>query len=172
MKYCPRRSELWVNVKEMNQGLIDNWNSVVSSGDLVYHLGDFAFRKKGDTNAFQKIVDQLNGQIILIKGNHDRTKEVKGIFPIVLETATMKLGSKLYGVAHAPPDAVINGVKYGLCGHVHNKWKIHINRVLHVSKHKTISKKIPLINCGVDVWDYKPVSFEEITNLTQSLGHE
>lgn len=29
-------------VEEMDKALIDNWNSVVSNADHVYHLGDFA----------------------------------------------------------------------------------------------------------------------------------
>jgi calcineurin-like phosphoesterase family protein len=50
----------------MNQRLIDNWNSRVKQGDLVYHLGDFAWRDS------RKIRHQLKGKIILILGNHDK----------------------------------------------------------------------------------------------------
>lgn len=56
------------NVDEMNQGLIDNWNSVIGKDDFVFHLGDFAF---GGSELWCNILKQLNGNIVLIKGNHD-----------------------------------------------------------------------------------------------------
>ena len=54
------------SVEAMNDALIQNWNSLVSSGDVVYHLGDFAFRNHAD------FARRLNGQIVLIEGSHDR----------------------------------------------------------------------------------------------------
>jgi calcineurin-like phosphoesterase family protein len=35
INYCDRP---FSNVKEMNEAIIDNWNSVVKQNDLVYHL--------------------------------------------------------------------------------------------------------------------------------------
>lgn len=48
--------------EEMADTIIKNWNSVVSSKDIVYHLGDF-----GDYD----LVKKLHGKIYLICGNHD-----------------------------------------------------------------------------------------------------
>jgi calcineurin-like phosphoesterase family protein len=53
-------------VEEMNEVLIDRWNSVVRSQDIVYHLGDFAFGKENI-----KIAERLHGKKRLIMGNHD-----------------------------------------------------------------------------------------------------
>lgn len=55
------------DVIEMNQGLIDHWNSVVGVDDEVLHLGDFSFKGKGGT---QEILNQLNGNITFVRGNH------------------------------------------------------------------------------------------------------
>lgn len=52
------------NVEEMNKVLINNWNSIVGKNDIVYHLGDF-----GD----YRFRELLNGKIILIKGNYERS---------------------------------------------------------------------------------------------------
>ena len=41
IKLCHRP---FLSAKEMNEKLIENWNSVVSRDDTVYHLGDVAFR--------------------------------------------------------------------------------------------------------------------------------
>lgn len=40
MKFCQRP---WKTVEEMDNALIQNWNSVVGENDIVFHLGDFAF---------------------------------------------------------------------------------------------------------------------------------
>jgi calcineurin-like phosphoesterase family protein len=56
------------------QWLTDVWNKNVSSGDLVYHLGDFSFAKKYDDIALFLL--KLNGQKIFIKGNHDRKEHL------------------------------------------------------------------------------------------------
>lgn len=53
----------------MNATLVQNWNRTVSKEDTIYFLGDFAF---AGTQKIQEILGQLNGRIILIKGNHDR----------------------------------------------------------------------------------------------------
>lgn len=67
LRYCSRPFE---TVEEMNQALIDNWNSVVGKDDHVYHLGDFCF---GNVEKWNSILEPgvLNGNIHLILGNHD-----------------------------------------------------------------------------------------------------
>ncbi len=57
----------------MNQQLINSWNKVVKETDHVYHLGDLAMHpqyEKGSQDILE-LVQQLNGTIHLIKGNHD-----------------------------------------------------------------------------------------------------
>lgn len=66
IEYCNRPFK---TIKDMNDKIIENWNNVVSPNDLVYHLGDFGFGNRTEVNEFRK---RLNGDIILIKGNHDR----------------------------------------------------------------------------------------------------
>jgi len=59
----------YLDVDEMNQALISNWNSVVSPEDTVYNLGDLSFSKLERT---LEVLSQLNGHHILIRGNHDQ----------------------------------------------------------------------------------------------------
>lgn len=56
------------DVKEMDEALVDNWNSTVNKGDIVYHLGDVLFGKDCS------ILGKLNGAKRLIVGNHDDLK--------------------------------------------------------------------------------------------------
>ena len=57
-------------VEEMDNELIRRWNEKVAPGDLVYVLGDFIWKSRNDDAA--ELIRSLHGQIILIKGNHDR----------------------------------------------------------------------------------------------------
>jgi calcineurin-like phosphoesterase family protein len=63
------------NVEEMNEAFIQNWNEVVHPGDRVYHVGDFQFTWKRNNPKDAAIVKQLNGQVFLLEGNHDRTDQ-------------------------------------------------------------------------------------------------
>lgn len=65
------RGALFSSVEEMNQCMLDNWNSVVKPGDKVYHLGDVMM---GDKAEFKKYWAKLNGSKRLIVGNHDDIK--------------------------------------------------------------------------------------------------
>jgi calcineurin-like phosphoesterase family protein len=54
------------SVEEMDETIIQNWNSVVRPTDKVIHLGDVVINKK-----FLPILNRLNGKKKLIMGNHD-----------------------------------------------------------------------------------------------------
>ena len=56
----------FANADEADQAMIDRWNSVVKPTDKVYHLGDVFINKKASS-----ILYALNGDKVLIKGNHD-----------------------------------------------------------------------------------------------------
>ena len=58
-----------VRAEEMNEELIQNWNSVVKPGDNVLHCGDFAWTTSYPQT--KRLLKQLNGQIHLCIGNHD-----------------------------------------------------------------------------------------------------
>ena len=56
------------DVEQMNNYLIEIWNEKVKVDDIVYILGDFSWYNGIKTN---EILEKLNGQKILIRGNHD-----------------------------------------------------------------------------------------------------
>ena len=61
------------SVEEMNETMIERWNSVVKPGDKVYHLGDVLFGL--DKEAWMNTnMPRLNGQKRLVIGNHDNIK--------------------------------------------------------------------------------------------------
>ena len=67
IKYCNRP---FASVEEMNEKLIENWNSVVGKDDLTWCLGDFCLGPDQKKH-IPELVSKLNGRINLILGNHD-----------------------------------------------------------------------------------------------------
>ena len=68
LKYSPSQ---FSTVEERDEAMVDNWNSVVKQGDVVYHLGDVFF---GSKQTFPSLWNRLKGSKRLIVGNHDDIK--------------------------------------------------------------------------------------------------
>ncbi len=140
IKYCNRPFK---NVKEMDEYMLEQWNSVVNRGDLVYHLGDFALGL--NTDKYKELINRLNGEIILIRGNHDRKgKEFFKKIGFIEVHKKLTIGN--YILSHRPqnenqiPENFIN-----IHGHIHN----------YNYKESTNEKKY--INVSVEVINYKPI---------------
>ena len=56
----------WDSPEEMDEEMVKRWNETVRPNDKVYHLGDVVINRKA-----LKILHRLNGDKVLIKGNHD-----------------------------------------------------------------------------------------------------
>ena len=136
------------NIDEMDKFMIRAWNEVVPRVGTVFHLGDVSFTSK---NLTQYIISQLNGNKILIRGNHDRGRSKQWFldvgfkevidYPIIFE--------EFFILSHEPVYLNATMPYCNLHGHLH---------------HKTLSGA-GYYNVGVDVRDYKPVSFEEIRGV-------
>jgi calcineurin-like phosphoesterase family protein len=140
-------------MNKMNSTIINNHNEIVKDGDIVYHVGDFCFRDNGTARDYEK---QLNGTIVHIRGNHDKNNGVKTL----IDKAIMDIGNYTVLVQHKPPAMPLEipeWVDFVICGHVHNHWKV----MFMDSK--------PIINVGIDQWDFKPVSVESILKLYKKL---
>ena len=118
IKYCNRPFK---SIDEMNKTLINNWNSVVDSDDTVYFLGDFCL---GSKDNIINIFNQLNGNKILVRGNHDRGTVAfyERVGFKVLTNAPIKIDEYKILLSHAPvPDNVIPHGYINIHGHIHNK---------------------------------------------------
>lgn len=161
IKYCDRPFSY---VEEMDRTMEENWNNTVKPEDTVYVLGDFSFYNIIKTN---EILDRLAGHKILLPGNHDK-KYVQWNFNEILSgNSTLQIDNDVVLLSHYPyppskEELAVNpyDVRYLdrryedkgqwlLHGHVHEKWKAR--------------KK--MINVGVDVWEFKPASIEEIKEI-------
>lgn len=113
IKYCDRPFE---NVKEMDEFIIDQWNKVVKEGDIVYHLGDFSFNMLDEN--IKDLINKLNGDIILIRGNHDR-KGKKKLKKLGFKEVYDKLVIDKKILTHRPLEDVKEGY-INIHGHIHN----------------------------------------------------
>ena len=59
---------------EMNQTILNNWNSVVGNGDHVYLLGDTLWKENDEAIA---LISQFKGNLHAIKGNHCRFNDTR-----------------------------------------------------------------------------------------------
>ena len=56
----------WEDPAEMDEAMVELWNQTVKPNDKVYHLGDVVINRKA-----LQLLYRLNGDKVLIKGNHD-----------------------------------------------------------------------------------------------------
>jgi len=143
------------DVHEMNESLVESWNSVVSDDDTVYVLGNFAW----DPETAELMLSRLNGTIFNITGEYDKA---------IIELDENSLGrldiGLLYNVIEEIPtyNAVISywplldwpsktKGSYSIIGHPNKKYK---------SDHKS-----RIINCTCDLWNFKPVEISKIIEL-------
>lgn len=114
----------FASVEEMEEKMIEAWNTVVGKNDVVYIVGDFCF---GGYNDWIRILDQLKGNIILIKGNHDKSKIVKrvisdGYIHEYHEVGTLIREDKfLFHLTHYPLELGDRPRNFNISGHIHNQ---------------------------------------------------
>ena len=128
----------------MDEALIARWNKTVPRDAIVYYLGDFGLAPKA---ILKNHLSRLNGKKkILIRGNHD--KAVSSMLEIgfdeVHKYMELNMEGKSMFLSHVPMVSMYHDIV--LCGHVHEKFRVNGH----------------IINVGVDVWDFSPVSWKTI----------
>lgn len=142
---------------KMNETLIRNCNERVKEDDLLYFVGDIGFksgtdRGEGEPEKLQTFINQIKCKhIYWIEGNHDRAG--RNSFKTPNQKIIIKYGGKRICILHDPKFADIN-YEINLTAHVHNKWEI-----MRVRKGMSFTD---CINIGVDVWNFYPVTWNEI----------
>lgn len=153
------------SIEEMNNELIRRWNDVVSDGDIVYILGDMFWCTPSKA---APIMDQLNGQKFLIKGNHDKWHDAKFDKKFVKIDEYMEVedeGRKVV-LCHYPIPCFKNHF-YGwihLYGHVHNSFEWNMMEHQRFLMEELYDRQCNMINVGSMMpWiDYTPRTLDEI----------
>jgi calcineurin-like phosphoesterase family protein len=127
----------------MNQTMVKNWNSVVKSTDLIYHLGDFGFSKY---DQLLPIFNSLNGTKILIQGNHDQHGK-KLAWASKHKNAFINIDNTRIYISHYPDDQVDESLyDFYLHGHCHG----------------TLPNTNKRFDVGVDCFGFTPITLDQI----------
>lgn len=135
----------FTSTREMDAMMIERWNSVVTSGDIVWHLGDF-----GAEGCEERLLSKLNGTILFVKGNHDtesneyyRQAGFREVYDYPI------LFNSFWLLSHEPLYVSENTPYANIFGHVHQNpmYRDHSNHHFCVSAERI---------------HYTPILFEDI----------
>ena len=160
----------FATVEQMDSTLISNWNRVVSKNDTVYVLGDFIWKKEQE---WIDILEQLKGNIVLIKGNHDPDRlsgKTKKYFADIKDYKEIDDNGYKVIMCHYPipffkHDFETNTVM--LYGHVHKSIEYQYLKDLKDELKKATSDKHPTgnfinIGCMMPYMQYTPRTLNQI----------
>lgn len=158
IKHCPGRFEEFGSIDKMEGGFISRHNEVVKPDDVVWHIGDFCWLKADNRNYYETLMSKLNGEHHLVLGNHDYCSPFYYVaigFTTVHTALQLTINKHNIIMSHDPCvyTKSYNDSYILLCGHVH-----------------TLFKFIPdkrIVNVGVDVWKYYPISLETIIDTLE-----
>jgi calcineurin-like phosphoesterase family protein len=163
----------FTSVEEMTEVLVERHNARVKVYDTVIHLGDFSLSEK----YVAAVMPRLNGSHFLIVGNHDACHPTKkghakalnryrGFFKTIQVSLLRQVGRYYVLLHHMPTRSAtvefderyvdqrptmqdLAGCAALIHGHVHEKW----------------AERGRMINVGVDVRGFAPISEDELAAI-------
>ena len=151
-----------IRCKAMDEMLITNWNNTVTNNDIVYHLGDVLFGKA--TEAVDLLMSLNFKKLFFINGNHDKAMAdlqraiATEPFPERIQDNVIYLGDLC--------EITVNSQPVVLCHYSLRTWSRahHGSWQLYGHSHGTLpdDHKLLSMDVGVDVNNYKPISFKEV----------
>ena len=157
----------WTDPDEMDEAMVKAWNERVKPTDKVYHLGDVVINRKA-----LSIMRRLNGDKVLIRGNHDifRDEDYRAHFRELRAYHVMN-GMIL---SHIPLHSDSLG-RFGVNIHGHT----HANRVM---KARGVDAKTGTVLYGDEIDpryhcvcveqtpDFAPILFEDVIKRIEEEG--
>lgn len=162
------------DVDHMNHVIIDRINEVAGPDDELWILGDMAMGTLADS---LELIKLINPAVHLVNGNHDRTwrgskPKDRAKTPMYIEAGIQSIQDEaihnIYGIpvrlSHFPykgdsqdEDRYIkwrpeDDGMWLLCGHVHGTW----------------AQRDRMINVGVDVRNFYPMSDTEVAEIIET----
>jgi len=151
-EYC-NRPDGWQDL------IIENWNKLITKDDIVLHLGDFAFGNKEQVSIIR---EQLNGEIFLIRGNHDRHSkkwyediEINVISPFMVNSEG---DINIYFTHRRIKEEMFYGIN--IHGHMHQ-----------MSPFIGTENDGIFVNLSVEETNYKPKKFSKILMRIKMVGN-
>lgn len=140
----------------MDKVLIQNINDTVGDDDDLYILGDVSLKTAQYRGYWENCINKIRCRCHLICGNHEAGLRVNflagdvGVGFFSVHYPYLMVDG--FVCVHDPALSIVyRGLPF-LCGHIHDTW-VQMKNALNV---------------GVDVWDYKPISFDFIKNFMKT----
>ena len=161
----------WDNPDEMDEAMVKMWNETVRPTDKVYHLGDVVINRKA-----LKILHRLNGDKVLIKGNHDifrledytpHFRDIRGYHVMnglilshipVHESNLYRFGCNIHGHLHS------NRVKKTISVYEQGPYD---ERPYQTTKEVVDPRYFSVC---VEQTDFRPILFEEVLKRIEAQG--
>lgn len=151
-RHCGRP---FATIEEMDEAIISNWNGIVTARDLVYIVGDFAWRNHNHYLA------RLKGKKILITGNHDKmSQDCLRNFTEVHQLLARTIDQQLVVLCH-----YCMLVWPSSC---HGAWHLYGHSHGRIKEDQTTLRS----DVGVDVWDFTPIQWELIRIKLGNRNHQ
>ena len=143
IKFCNRP---FSDVNEMDAAMINRWNTLIKPEDTVYHLGDFTLGRDAE-----QYFRQLNGEIYVVPGGHDK-RWIK---------------NHPFNILHPIHTIQVSGTPVILCHYSMRVWDRAHYGACHLYAHSH-GKLLPLgrsMDVGVDCHNFYPLELEEVIKI-------
>ena len=148
----------WDDPNEMDEAMIKMWNETVKPTDKVYHLGDVVINRKA-----LSIMHRLNGDKVLIKGNHDIFK-LGDYTPHFRDIRAYHVMNGLI-LSHVPVhESQLERFGCNIHGHLHS------NRVMVTDEYGRSKIDPRYLNVCVEQTDFRPILFEDVLKRIKEEG--
>jgi len=155
----------WTDPDEMDEEMVKRWNETVRPNDKVYHLGDVVINRKA-----LKTLARLNGDKVLIRGNHDifRDDEYREYFRELRAYHVMN-GMIL---SHIPiHEESLGRFGVNIHGHLHADRVMKSVETLHEFTTRGSKYIDPRYHCVcVEHTDFRPILFEDVIKRIKDEG--
>lgn len=155
-------------IEEHDEIIIKNWNDTVEIDDDVYLLGDISWYNSTKTI---DIFKRLNGNIHLVKGNHDnkilKNRELQERFIEIVDYKELQLeDGKGVVLCHYPIPCFKNHYYgwYHLYGHVHSSFEYNMMENVKRQMEELYDMPCKTVNVGamLPYMNYTPRTLDEI----------
>ena len=150
----------WDPAEDMDEFMVKAWNERVRPTDKVYHLGDVVINRKA-----LGIMRRLNGDKVLIRGNHDIFKDTDYREHFRELRAYHVMNGMI--LSHIPIHSESLG-RFGVNIHGHT----HANRVMLPGFNGKITDIVDVrYHCVcVEQTDFAPILFEDVVKRIEAEG--
>lgn len=159
IKFCDRP---YKDLDEMHIGMINEWNSVVTPADVVYHLGDFAF--SDSVYKIENILVRLNGIKHLVPGNHDTERNRSQIWAELAWRGHLEIMPLLV-------EKKIEDQQVTLCHYPIESWNRHSLHI-HGHTHGTSRLVHNRLDVGVDNVGFKPLTLQQVQSRISKQNND